>query len=132
MLLRQFDRLSANDRGQPWLPCPPDVWCADYRAQWPSSVVNHFVRLLYFPFRGGLVLDSSVLSFFCVYYQDGNSMARACGGGYGDGVTCIPGCAPVDKQCLTKNCTCWDCSFPPEHLKDVRAWPAPRVWLALA
>ena len=48
-------------------------------------------------------------------------MARSCGGGYGDGVTCIPGCAPVGQQCLDAACGCWDCSFPPEHLRDALA-----------
>ena len=45
-------------------------------------------------------------------------MARDCGGEAGDGVTCVPGCAPVGLQCLSVDCGCWDCSFPPSHFGD--------------
>ena len=56
---------------------------------------------------------------FCTYFGDGNSMARDCDGGFGDGSTCIPGCAPVGQQCLSSTCTCgWDCSYPPDHTAD--------------
>jgi hypothetical protein len=43
---------------------------------------------------------------------------RDCNGGPGNGASCIPGCSPVGRQCLSAGCTCWDCSFPPEHLAD--------------
>jgi hypothetical protein len=49
---------------------------------------------------------------------DGNSMSRDCGGSAGDGVSCIPGCAPVGHQCLKRGCHCWDCSFPPAKLRE--------------
>ena len=74
--------------------------------------------MLYMSGTGGLVLDASTVQHFCTYYGDGNSMARSCGGGYGDGTSCIPGCAPVGSQCLQPECSCWDCSFPPEHTAD--------------
>ena len=117
VLLRQFDRLSDIDRGRPWLPCPRDVWCGKYHAQWPSSVVNKDVRVLYQD-SGGMVLDSSLVEIFCTYFGDGNSMARTCGGGPGDGHACIPGCAPVGHQCLVVDCSCWDCSFPSTHTRE--------------
>ena len=118
VLLRQFDRLSDIDSGRPWLPCPLKAWCGNYHLQWPSSVVNKHVRVLYQD-SGGLVLDSSLVQIFCTYYTDGNSMARTCGGGPGDGSTCIPGCAPVGHlQCLSVDCNCWDCSFPPTHTRE--------------
>ena len=118
VLVRQFDRLSAIDGGMPWLPCPLDYWCGRFHAQWPASIINTNVRILYYPDTSGIIFDSSVIDIFCTYYGDGKSMARDCDGGYGDGTTCIPGCAPVGSQCLSTECSCWDCSFPPEHLAD--------------
>ena len=47
------------------------------------------------------------------------SVCVQCDGGFGDGSTCIPGCAPNGQQCLTSPCACgWDCSYPPEHTAD--------------
>ena len=65
------------------------------------------------------MLDSELVRIFCTYSTDGNSMARTCDhGGPGDGQTCIPGCAPLERQCFTPECNCWDCSFPPTHTRE--------------
>jgi hypothetical protein len=70
VLVRQFDRLSEIDAGRPWIPCTPARWCARYHSMWPSSLINRDVRLLYYPSRGGLVLDASAARFFCIYYGE--------------------------------------------------------------
>ena len=86
----------------------------------PCSIVNRHARYLcpahICTARVGVVFDASTTRLHCIYSGDGNSMARDCNGGPGDGVSCIPGCAPVGSQCLESTCWCWDCSFPPTHL----------------
>ena len=57
------------------------------------------------------------MRLFCAYGGDGNSMAHSCGGGYGDGVTCIPGCYPRGGQCHEVHRD-WTCSWPPSMLRD--------------
>ena len=99
VLIRQFDRLSAVDLlpPAPWRPCPltfpgrPGSWCAPYHAQWPASIINTKLRQMYYDsssspgdVRGGMVLDPSLLEFYCFYPRDGNSMGHHCDGGYGD------------------------------------------------
>ena len=66
VLLRQFDSLSGLDRHQSWLPCPQDIWCANFHAQWPASIVNCNYRHLYYGDVGGLVLDPQLVQLFCV------------------------------------------------------------------
>ena len=116
VLLRQFDKLSDIDANRPWIPCPFGTWCGRYHAQWPASVVNPSMRRLYYPAEGGMVLDGRLLSLFCAYNGDGNSMAHTCGGGYGDGASCIPGCYPPWGQCPAVGRD-WDCSWPPSMLE---------------
>ena len=36
--LTQIDK--NNDEENPWLPCPPDSWCAHLTDRWPASMVN--------------------------------------------------------------------------------------------
>lgn len=123
MIIRQFDDLSAgsndhNGGGKPWLPCDRQNWCGKFHAQWPASVINAKVRYMYYgTSRGGMLLNGDVLKLFCVYNDDGNSMAHTCGGGYGNGKSCIPGCYPAGQQCQNVHHS-WSCSWPPSHLKE--------------
>ena len=44
------------------------------------------------------------------------AQAKVCPTLYGDGDSCIPGCAPAGRQCHEIGQT-WECSFPPTHLR---------------
>ena len=44
-------------------------------------------------------------------------MGHDCGGGYGDGVHCIPGCYPDGQQCQQVGHD-WNCAWPPSMLAD--------------
>ena len=131
LIVRQFDKLSAHDSNGAWLPCPSDYWCGVYHAQWPTSLVNTKTRSMYYSspldIRGGLVLDPTLVRLFCIYARDGNSMAKHCNGGYGDGDTCIPGCSPKSEMCARANANefcgqenswCTFCSFAPTDLAE--------------
>ena len=67
--------------------------------------------------RGGILLDSSIVTMSCFYPKDGNSMGRHCDGGYGDGVECIPGCYPKGEECNDVG-RMWMCSYAPSALKE--------------
>jgi len=121
VLLRQFDDLSAGSMnhdgtGELWKPCPRSAWCGHYHAQWPASIVSTHVRHTYYVSRGGMLLNPHLVDFFCIYNDDGNSMGKTCGGGYGD-AHCIPGCSPPGQQCQDVRHS-WSCSWPPSHLAD--------------
>ena len=117
VLIRQWD--GCVDGPRQWEPCTAG-WCAQFHAQWPSSIINAQVRYIYYADVGGFVFDSSRISVFCMYAGDGNSMdtSKLCHGGksYGDGgESCVPGCKlPLYPGCAQMT---WDCSFPPAHLK---------------
>lgn len=117
VLLRQFDRISELDASAPWLPCSESRWCARYRSQWPSSIINSEYRQLYYTDCGGLIIDPLTTDFFCAYGGDGNSMAHDCGGGPGDGIGCIPGCYPDGQQCQQVGHD-WNCAWPPSMLRE--------------
>ena len=119
VLIRQFDSLSDIDHHRSWQPCPMHrhLWCGKFHAQWPASVVNTQMRHTYYVDRSGFVLDASRVAIFCAYGSDGNSMAHTCGGGYGDGETCIPGCYPTNRQCARMHRD-WTCSWPPSMLRE--------------
>lgn len=102
VLLRQFDKLSSIDSGKPWLPCPKSHWCARYSKFWPASIINPFVRDLYYNTEAGLVIAPSA-TFLCAYPGDGNSMGAS-----------EHGCH--DTQCTSKRH--WDCHWPPEQLQQ--------------
>lgn len=72
---------------------------------------------MYYSDRGGLILAADLVDLFCVYGGDGNSMGHDCGGGYGNGVTCIPGCYPRGQQCQEVGHD-WNCAWPPTRLAD--------------
>jgi hypothetical protein len=122
VLIRQFDTL--DDMSQPWLPCPLEggmSWCRGFSDRWATSIINEETRHVYFDEDnavGGLVLAPTAV-LFCAYPEDGNSMDpnHVCEPLGGDGVSCIPGCYPVGKQCHEVGHD-WSCSFPPERLKD--------------
>ena len=121
VLVRQFDGLSDLDNSHPWMPCPRiGAWCSQFHAQWPTSIINRRARATYFDDEGGMVLDASTAQAYlrCIYPGDGNSMARTCGGGDGDGRSCIPGCAPDGEQCHQEGWDGWGCSYPPPLLEE--------------
>ena len=66
-----------------------------------------------------MILDASTAQSYlrCIYPADGNSMSHTCGGGDGDGRTCIPGCAPDGQQCH-QGWSGWGCSYPPQRLEE--------------
>jgi hypothetical protein len=43
---------------------------------------------------------------------------RNCGGGFGDAVSCIPGCPPIGQQCTDGSSYHYGCSYPPGKLRD--------------
>ncbi|KAL1499842.1 hypothetical protein AB1Y20_012526 [Prymnesium parvum] len=108
VLVRQFDHLSAWDIGEPWLPCPENLWCGRYRFSWPSTIINAQSRKVYYHAgqqRGGLVLALTA-RVLCVYPGDGNSMGNADNG--------LAGC--IATQC--NQFQDWNCVFPPDYLKE--------------
>jgi len=122
VLIRQFDDLSAgglnhDGNGEPWKPCPAELWCGKFHAQWPATIVNTHARHTYYPSEGGIVFNAGLVDLFCIYNDDGNSMEKTCDGGVGDGTNCIPGCYSPGQQCQDTN-TRWSCSWPPSRLAD--------------
>lgn len=67
VLVRQFDTLSDHDSGRAWLPCPKNLWCAQYHAQWPASIINKDIKHMYYHDRGGMVLNPEKIELFCIY-----------------------------------------------------------------
>lgn len=124
VLVRQFDSL--DDPARPWLPCHAEgAWCTQFADRWATSIISNEQRHLYYdPWPGpnggkgvgGMVLTSSA-KVLCAYPEDGNSMGKVCSPLGGDGSSCIPGCSPVGQQCHEVGHD-WQCSFPPNRLKD--------------
>ena len=82
VLIRQFDDLSAgglnhDGNGEPWKPCPAELWCGKFHAQWPATIVNTHARHTYYPSEGGIVFNAGLVDLFCIY-NECVPAARAC------------------------------------------------------
>ena len=117
MLVRQFE----NDwkiTKAPWLACAADrAWCEEISDRLATTLINAQARNLFYGHTGGagFVLAPTV-ELFCVYPEDGNSLAKKCTPLGGDGSACIPGCYPSDEQCEAVGHD-YTCSFGPGYLR---------------
>jgi hypothetical protein len=126
VLLRQFDGQSDLDGGSPWRPCPTTSWCAQHENFWPSSVINRFVRRLYYQDRAGFALDPQLVTMLCVCQNDCNSNSQARGR---RGCASRRCCDDDVQHCAARNTLHeeWfhhidhDCSYPPEDLQEALA-----------
>ena len=77
-----------GDESEPWLPCKPPRWCADFGDRISASMINRRLPYVFKEGSVGMVLSPTRARISCSFFADGGTMTRRCHGAWG----CVPGC----------------------------------------